>query len=255
MSASTTADDSDCCGAYDVVWWDPFKLTLGVPRKHGIRQYGLLEEAGDEAIEEDLKRYQEWCGRREATVARASVPSLLVQTATERARQVDDGNTEPYRVSVIEVACDLQRPAGLRYGALVHAVLASVPLDAGREEVNAVATLQGRILGATPDEVASAASVVEATLQHPVMLRARRASKISQCRREAPITLKTSDGTVVDGVVDIAFLDEGEWTIVDFKTDRELEHRLHNYVRQVSLYARAIALATEQNVSAFLMRV
>jgi ATP-dependent exoDNAse (exonuclease V) beta subunit len=251
----STAEDSDCCGAYDVVWWDPFKLTLSVPRKHGIRQYGLLEEAGDEAIAEDLKGYQAWRARREATIARASLPSLLVQTATERARQVDDGKTEPYGVSVVYVARDLQRPAGLRYGALVHAVLASVPLDAGREKVNAVATLQGRILGATPDEVASAASVAEATLQHPVMLRARRASEIGQCRREAPVTLKTSDGTVVDGVVDIAFLDEGEWTVVDFKTDRELEHRLDDYLRQVGLYAQAIKLATRQKVSAVLMRV
>jgi ATP-dependent exoDNAse (exonuclease V) beta subunit len=255
MSASSTAHDSDCYGAYGVVWWDPFKLTLGVPRKHGIRQYGLLEEAGDEAIAEDLKSYQAWRGRRDATIARASLPSLLVQTATERARQVDDGNTERHSVSVTEVARDLKRPAGLRYGALVHALLASVPLDAGHEEVNGVATLQGRILGATPDEVASAVSVTEATLQHPVMLRARRAWKIGQCRREAPVTLKISDGTVVDGVVDIAFLDEGEWTVVDFKTDRELEHRLDDYVRQVSLYARAIKLATQQKVSAVLMRV
>jgi ATP-dependent exoDNAse (exonuclease V) beta subunit len=252
---STIAEDSDCYGAYDILWWDPFKLTLGVPRKHGIRQYELLEEAGDEAIDEDLKTYQEWRGRRDATIARASLPSLLVRTATERARQAHDENTEPSGVSVLEVARDLRRPAGLRYGALVHAVLASVPLDAGREGVGSVATLHGRILGATPDEVASAASVVEAVLQHPVLLRARRAWASGRCRREAPVTLKTSDGTVVDGVVDIAFLDESEWTVVDFKTDRELEHRLDNYVRQVSFYARAIALATQQKVSAFLMRV
>lgn len=246
--------EADCYGAYTVVWWDPFKLTLSVPRKHGIRQHETLEPGDDELLEQDLKRYQEWRDRRDAAAARASQPSLRVQAATERARQAET-NAEPYHVAVIEVARELLRPASARYGALVHAVLASVALDAGRKEVDSVSNLHGRILGATPEEVASAAAVVEATLQQPIMVRARQAANTGHCRREAPVTLKASDGTVVDGVVDIAFLDDGEWTVVDFKTDRELENKLDRYRRQVGLYAQAIALASGQKVSAILMRV
>jgi ATP-dependent helicase/nuclease subunit A len=53
------------------------------------------------------------------------------------------------------------------------------------------------------------------------------------------------DGTQVEGVVDLAFEENGVWTVVDYKTDRELQtagegrHR-----RQVALYAAAIARAT-----------
>jgi ATP-dependent helicase/nuclease subunit A len=251
---SGTVDDSSRYGAYKVVWWDPFKLTLDVPRKYGIRQHEMLQRAEDASAGQELQRYQEWRGRRDAAIARASVPSLVVQVATERARQPQP-NGEAYAVEVVEIARELRRPASLRYGALVHAVLASVALDARREELDSVASLQGRILGATPEEVSSAASVAEATLENPIMVRARQASKIGLCRREAPVTLKASDGTLVDGVVDAAFLEDGQWTVVDFKTDRELQHRLEHYLRQVGLYAQAIALATGQKVSAVLMRV
>jgi ATP-dependent exoDNAse (exonuclease V) beta subunit len=46
-------------------------------------------------------------------------------------------------------------------------------------------------------------------------------------------------------VVDLAFEHDGAWTVVDYKTDREIatlgEER---YRRQVALYASAIAQAT-----------
>jgi ATP-dependent helicase/nuclease subunit A len=246
--------DVDHYGAYRVVWWDPFNLNLDVPRKYGIREHQLLDEGNNELVEQELKRYQEWRGRRDGAIAKASEPSLRVEAATERAGR-PEASIELYPVTVVEVARDLQRPASARYGALVHAVLASVKLDADRNDIESVATLQGRILGATPEEVASAASVAEATLQHPVMARALQASNAGQCRREAPITLKGSDGTLIDGVVDIAFLDGGEWTVIDFKTGHELEHRLEHYRRQVRLYAQAIALTTRQKVSVILMRI
>ena len=51
----------------------------------------------------------------------------------------------------------------------------------------------------------------------------------------------------MEGVVDLAFEERGEWTVVDYKTDREIaadgEER---YKRQVAFYARAIAEATGQ---------
>jgi ATP-dependent helicase/nuclease subunit A len=34
------------------------------------------------------------------------------------------------------------------------------------------------------------------------------------------------------------------WTVVDFKTDRELEEARDRYVRQVQLYSRAVSAST-----------
>ena len=54
---------------------------------------------------------------------------------------------------------------------------------------------------------------------------------------------------MLEGIVDLAFEQDGAWTVVDYKTDREIaalgEER---YRRQVALYASAIAQATERDV-------
>ena len=53
------------------------------------------------------------------------------------------------------------------------------------------------------------------------------------------------DGTLVEGIVDLAFEEAGAWTVVDYKTDREIAAAGEDrYRRQVALYASAIAQAT-----------
>ena len=83
-----------------------------------------------------------------------------------------------------------------------------------------------RIAGVSAREIDAAATTVIDALSHPFM---RRAAAISagSLRREVPILLRRDDGTLAEGVVDLAFLEEGPdfagWTVVDFKTDLEFE--------------------------------
>ena len=69
------------------------------------------------------------------------------------------------------------------------------------------------------------------------------------------MTLRAADGTLVEGVVDLAFLERDVWTVVDFKTDQEIAKALDVYRRQVALYAEAIAAATGKPARAMLLRV
>ena len=246
--------------SYSVVWWDPRTLGLDVEARFGIRQEELLSKNTPESvIEEDLDRYRRWRARRDEAVARGSTPSLVVRTATEQAERADASSTPD--VEIIELPLETDRPSGPRYGSLVHAVLATVPLvgtDAGhaaRGATSDVATLHGRLLGASEAEVASAARVADATLAHPLFERVRAALGRGECRREVPVTRREADGTIVEGVVDLAFREDGAWTVVDFKTDTELETALDVYRRQVGLYADMIASATGEPTTAVLMRV
>ena len=70
------------------------------------------------------------------------------------------------------------------------------------------------------------------------------------------MTLTLPDGTLVEGIVDLAFEEQGDWTVVDYKTDREVaaagEER---YRRQVAFYAAAMAGATGAPASAIVVRV
>ena len=84
---------------------------------------------------------------------------------------------------------------------------------------------------------------------------ARTAEARGACRRETPVTC-TMDGTLIEGIVDLAFEEHGSWTVVDYKTDRELAAAGEDrYRRQVALYALAIAEATGQPAVGVLIRV
>ena len=71
---------------------------------------------------------------------------------------------------------------------------------------------------------------------------------LGKLRRETPVILKGDDGSLVEGVIDLAFQEEtpefAGWTIVDFKTDREFEATSAPYVAQVRMYSDAVAGAT-----------
>jgi ATP-dependent helicase/nuclease subunit A len=163
------------------------------------------------------------------------------------------GSDPADRVVIVD-ARGRERPGGTRFGELVHAMLAVAPLDADAMVIGALAEVHGRILSATADEVAAAIDTTARVLAHELLRRAKIADALGDCRRETPITCTLSDGTMVEGIVDLAFEEASGWTVVDYKTDRELaavgEDR---YRRQVALYASAIAQATAQPASGVLV--
>ena len=151
---------------------------------------------------------------------------------------------------------DAERPGGRRFGALVHGILATVDLNATSEEIGAVARVHGRLVGATEAEIEAALHTVVAALAHPIMRRAASVAA-SNLRRETPILFRREDGTLLEGVVDLAFreevMDSAGWTVVDFKTDQEFELRRDEYTTQVGLYALAIEKATNSSAAGILL--
>ena len=254
-TGAETATASAERARYPVVWWDPGTLRLDVNAPFGIRQEELLsKDTPEDVVEADLDTYRAWRRSRDETVRQAAEPSLVVETVTERA---DRGSGRP-NVEVIQMPVAADRPSGMRFGSLVHAVLATVPFDGTVAPLD-VAHLHGRTLGATEDEIAATAAVVTKTLAHPILRRAHEAMGRGDCRREVPVAARDDDGTLVEGVIDLTFFevidDTGTWTVVDFKTDRELEIALDVYKRQVALYAGMITRATGQHAVPVLIRV
>jgi ATP-dependent exoDNAse (exonuclease V) beta subunit len=159
--------------------------------------------------------------------------------------------------SVESLDIDFSRPHGKRFGSLVHAILSVVPLDSDLPRIQEVARLQGRILGAKVEEIDSAIETVRRALEHPLLRRAAGAAATGQCRREVPLAMQLESGVMVEGIVDLAFKghDENSWTLVDYKTDFEMEGRLEEYLGQVSLYGLAISRATGEPAKAILLRI
>jgi ATP-dependent helicase/nuclease subunit A len=255
-------------GEHRVVWWDPSLLELGKQEDVGSRLNKLIAaDDGATRSQAGIKFHAEWQEARTRVREAAGTPSLRVITATEHALAMaaaaSTDTTEKRRdaapeVAIESVGIDFSRPHGKRFGTLVHAVFSVVDLNADTKAVHAIAELQGRLLGATSEEITAATETVTRALAHPLMRHAAAASLAGRCRRETPIAMHLEDGTLVEGKVDLAFLDDAEpgtWVVVDFKTDFEIAGRLDEYQRQVALYAIAISRATKLGVKGVLLRL
>jgi ATP-dependent helicase/nuclease subunit A len=240
-------------GTHSVVFWDPSALGLDREDDAGQRQQKILavDDKGTVA-RVGIEQHAAWRHDHDAAIASGATPSLVVRTVTEE-KTAGAGAALP-EVAFESTGADRHaRPHGKRFGVLVHAMLATVPLDGAAAEIADASRIQARILGAGDEEAAAARDVVAATLAHPLLARARAARRVE---RETALMIRGEDGAIVEGVVDLAFLeDDAGWTVIDFKTDVELDGRKDAYVRQIDAYARAIAAATGQPAKGALLAV
>ncbi len=243
---------------YSVVWWDPHILHLNAVSTFGLRRDDLIVKDGDMfAVEERMAEYERWRGDKAHAIQQAEQPTLRVQTATAWAAAaaelgIDEEIAAVGSIEVVELAGAAGRPRGPRFGTLVHAVLATVALDASPADVVATAETEGRILLSTGEEIRAAAAIGTAVLGHDLMARARRAAVMS---RETPVTWLQKDGTMIEGVLDLAFDEDGVTTVVDFKTDHELAAGESRYRAQVQQYVGALERATGRKARGILFKV
>ncbi len=236
-------------GTHGVVWWDPAVLALGKEHEFGLRQQKLLEADDGGLTEEGVRAHTEWQARRTARLERGATPAILVTTATA---------TRPAGLGAVRVTIESTaarragRPAGRRFGALVHSVLAAVDLKTAEADVLATAAVQGRALAAAPEEIAAAVEAVRGALAHPVL---RRASAAAECHRETPVVVRLPDDSLAEGVLDLAFREGAMWTVVDFKTEADVQAHRVRYEDQVRLYASAVSAVTGADAECVLLAI
>jgi ATP-dependent exoDNAse (exonuclease V) beta subunit len=243
-------------GSHAVTWWDPRILDLDRAIGGGMRQRQILQaDDSGELATASVRAHAAWQERRATALVEGSRPTLAVQSITAAAREVNAG-FDP--VATEDTGIDrTSRPRGKRFGTLVHAVMAAVDLR-DPATIPAIAHNHGRLVGAPPDEIAATIIAVRAALDHPLMVRAAAAETHGKLRREVPVVLNTTTG-MLEGIIDLAFAepsDSGDvWTVVDFKTDAELDGLKAAYENQVRFYATAIATATGRPTWAALLIV
>ena len=253
---STVSPGEHTFGAgYSVVWWDPNALDLEKKPPFGVRREDLIvKDVPRHVVADGRGEYDRWVLARGAARESGSVPSCRVQTVREAA---EAATTALHEIRILDVRdpAELERTGGVNFGALVHELLARASFDASAESLVDLALLHARLLDLAADEASAAAKVAHRALAVDLMKRAHAADQRGACRRETPVTLRQDDGTLVEGTIDLAFEEAGRWTVVDFKTDRELLARTPSYVRQVQLYADAVAAATGSPADAVIMQI
>jgi ATP-dependent exoDNAse (exonuclease V) beta subunit len=231
------------CGTHKVVWWDPAALVLHVPANLGLQSIDILTRKNAKSAE----ALHRWQSLRDEAIARGRRAEfeILIPSEIAESPEVADVN-----VQIEAAAVSAHRPHGRRFGTLVHAVLRDAALN--REETAVLARAHGRAVGATPDEIVAALAAVEEALNHPLLQRARAATRRY---RELPVTWRLDDNRVLDGVIDLAFVDDGEWHVIDFKTDADVAARRTQYERQLKWYAAALQKLTNQPARCYLLKV
>jgi ATP-dependent helicase/nuclease subunit A len=232
-------------GAHSVVWWDPHTLNLTPPANLGLRQEEILTADPSEKESASLIAYRAWQQKRNQITATAQAKQFDIFTATETSESPKDFEVE---VTIHSIDKPAGRPTGPRFGTLVHTILR----DADESTVNALAKVHGRLLGATPEEIEHAIQAARAALAHPLLAKARSAERL---HRELPIVLKLDNNRVLEGIIDLAFLDQNTWQIVDFKTDADVTANQAHYKRQLRWYAKAIATLNSAPVHAHLLSI
>lgn len=264
-------------GIHKVVWWDPRALNLDKEHDVGLRQQRILEADKSGVLSDAGERaHAEWQTKRRETLERGASPALRVSTPTElvaafwKPREagavgLDDSTAEIERAAASGIVFEhtdtarVGRPTGKRFGVLVHAVLAEIDFEADGAAIEAAARAQARLLGASAGDVSAAVVAVRDALAHAVVRRAAVSAGRGECRREVPVLRRMPDGSLLEGIVDMAFREADAagpiWTVVDFKTDAELSGRYAKYAAQVRFYMDAIAEATGERTRGLLLSV
>ncbi|HEV2352888.1 MAG TPA: 3'-5' exonuclease, partial [Puia sp.] len=133
---------------------------------------------------------------------------------------------------------------GKDLGSLTHLLLEK-GWDWDEATLQKAALFYGEKIGIGKEGVEEAVKMALPALQSPLLQRARDSKKAF---RELPLTIKDEDGTYLNAVLDLAFLDQNEWVIVDYKTDQYPEKLKEKYRQQLGYYRKLLETATHHKV-------
>ncbi len=133
---------------------------------------------------------------------------------------------------------------GKDLGSVVHLLLEK-GWDWDEATLRKAALLYAEKAGIGKEGAEEAVRMALPALQSPILQRARDSKKAF---RELPLTVKNKDGTYLNAVLDLAFLDQSEWVIVDYKTDKDPEKLKEKYRQQIGYYRKLLEESTRHKV-------
>jgi len=232
-------------GDHQVVWWDPTTLRLEVTPGAGLQQEEILVAQPAARAAEGVARHKQWQDQRAQSAATGQIPAFRIASPT-----VDAQDPPEFGPPAIQLRVRSEQPAAKRgavFGILVHAILRDLDLHGDTAQIVALAQVHAKILGVDHSDPATA--VVQAVWSHPLLDRARTATR---CHRELPFHLNLDDGRLVEGVIDLAFIENARWVVVDFKTD---DRDVARYARQLQWYLYALRKLTHLEAAGYLLHV
>lgn len=244
----------------------------------------MLDWVAPIAVDSDLWQVSAYKKRREPSAAVASAPVLQVREAVYDLHPPDSaGNVvralswrpeqeefAPIKQSVssmVRVAAKLgeeeEIPSSLaslpvrplfmeskgitasERGSAVHTLLSTVPLDVQDLDAARRTMVENGLLSPEQARVLPMRKLM-AMMNGPVWQRMKRAKVL---HREWPFNLRMEqegNRTLLQGVIDCCFIEDGGWVLVDYKSDRsdDVDALVEQYRPQLALYALALERMT-----------
>ena len=183
------------------------------------------------------------------------VPSKVSVSALKRMQDND-----VFRPAVLPSSDDGMDAA--QRGTLMHRVMENIgfePLDEAQVQTRIVEMGERGLID--PSDVSAVDAAAISRFLHSAL--AQRAKAALVRRAEQPFCLRLSakeaglpggsdESVIVQGVIDLCFIEDGHWVIVDYKTDRvsqkDAAKAAEKYAVQLELYAKALARITHIDV-------
>lgn len=154
---------------------------------------------------------------------------------------------------------DTEEIGGARLGTLIHTVMDRLVPGGGSAAQAAQELLDRELIDeAERQAVLSYSEMIDEFLGSGLFSRIAAAQRVL---KEQPFSLVVKPSEIgfegrgdmqVQGILDLAFLEDGKWVLVDYKTDRVtpdgLDEKAQGYRVQLELYARALSTVTKKEV-------
>jgi len=140
---------------------------------------------------------------------------------------------------------------GAERGTLMHRALSLIPLDKMRDADDLYAAVKAAVHDMADREIFTYQEVMLLYMKGLAdffgSTLGQRMLRSSRVQREWAFNLVMDErGTILQGVIDCAFLEDGAWVLVDYKTDRIVDEDafIRRYREQIEWYARALETIT-----------
>jgi ATP-dependent helicase/nuclease subunit A len=212
-----------------------FRYDTGLLNAAGASANSRVKKPGNSAIEPELRRRESWFRERDQTRLGASQGPHIIPASA--AKDLAEGPSSEGRYESAPVWAARNEAATV--GSALHRVMERIDLENPRD-LEALTRAICLDLGA-PSRAVEVVDMARNCLASPAV---QRAIASRSFKREVPFTVSSVNGVAV-GRLDLLFTENGEATIIDFKSDQietnEIDERVRSYQGQADAYAEGVS--------------
>jgi ATP-dependent helicase/nuclease subunit A len=200
----------------------------------------LLEKEKNSQPVEDQRIYLKQLEEAKKSLIEKRRGKPRLQSVTSLAHSEDDKSQREGYFLEGETPAVSGDQQGKAFGVLTHQLLEK-GWNWDKETLAKAAKLWGPGLGLSIDKTKEAAELTARALANSLLMRAKKSTRVF---RELSLTGKSPEGIFLNAVIDLAFLEDGAWVVVDYKTDHDPQRGLESYRKQIGYYSELLETFT-----------